>query len=169
MKYFLILIIVLLSGMLVTANDPDIVAPNYDITVTDKNKTINLIIPSSIGQISYASIDKGEEDTLINCLVSLGEIEDLNVKTSTYNIKRIVADISIYTVSKHDEQFKIMMVYTKPELRLEDNLTKTDQRCGFLNSVEPTTRWIGNVNIDQTTIIVTPDGNEIYVKINKSK
>jgi hypothetical protein len=169
MKYFLILIIVLLSGMLVRANDPDIVSPNYDITVTDKNKTVDLIIPSSLGQISYASIGEGKEDTLIDCLVSLGEVDDLNVKTSVYNIKRIGADISIYTLSKNNDKFKVMVVYTKPEIRLENNLTHNDHRCDFLNSVSPTTKWFGNLNIGQTTIIMTPDGNELYLQINKSK
>lgn len=169
MKYFLILIIVLLSGMLVNANDPDIVSPNYDIIVTDKYKTVDLIIPSSLGQISYASIGKGKEDTLIDCLVSLGAVDDLNVKTAIYNIKRIGADISIYTVSKNNDQFKVMVVYTKPDMRLEDNLTNNNQRCDFLNSVSPTTKWLGNLNIGQTTIIVTPDGNELYLTINKSK
>jgi hypothetical protein len=155
--------------MLVTANDPDIVSPNYDITVTDKYKTVNLIIPASLGKISYASIGEGKEDTLIDCLVSLGEIDDLNVKTSVYNIKRIGADISIYTLSKNNDQFKVMVAYTKPEIRLEDNLINNSHRCDFLNSVSPTTKWLGNLNIGQTTIIFTPDGNELYLQINKSK
>lgn len=167
MKYFLVMIIAILSAMLVNANDPEIINPQYDVFVTDKKGNLNLVIPSSVGQTSYGTIEKRKDD-LLNCLVSLHDNEE-KAKSVVYNIKKIAADVAVYLISENQGTFKLMVVYTRPELILNDTLNTANTQCNFLNSNSTTTRWFGDVKIGTIVAINALDGNQLYLKIENSK
>jgi len=166
MKFFLLVSVGILSVLLATANEPFNRKLPYTLSITDSQKQLNFSVPTSVGTISYFSTNENNETLLTQCLAGIDVMNQEHIKRLNYNNKQIDADITVFVMSKNDDLFKAMVIYSK----LDDNSIQnksTENLCNSLNGSYSTKKWMVDLSFNKITSIALNENNQLYLKIAK--
>lgn len=166
MKFFLLVSVGILSVLLATANEPFNRKLPYTLSITDSQKQLNVSVPTSVGTISYFSTNESNETLLTQCLAGIDVMSQEHVKRLTYKNQQIDADITVFVMSKKEDLFKAMVIYSKLDDKPIQNKSK-ENVCNSLNGIYSTKKWIVDLSFNKITSITLNENNQLYLKIAK--
>lgn len=158
------------------AQASDVKSPDlYSYKITDKNKTFSVSMATYIGASMPIQITDADKNNIVkkDCVIK----ENHLVSKSTYSVsnayegKEVLISLSPYLYDKDKNAVQTLLVVSESNTKVDGKPITVSETCTINNSTTTikSKTLFKRLNLNETTELKMPDGNDIYVTVEKAK
>lgn len=146
----------------------------YSYKITDRNKSFSVSMVTYIGNNMPLQITDGEKGEIIkkDCVIKENEL----VSKSTYSLnnahegKGILVSVLPYLYDKDKNAVQTLLVVSETNTKVEGKPIVLSETCTINNSTTTikSKTLFKRLNLNEKTELKMPDGNDIYVTVEKA-
>lgn len=157
------------------AHASDVKIPElYSYKITDKNKTFSVSMVTYIGASMPLQITNGDKNNIVkkDCVIK----ENNLVSKGTYSVsnsyegKEIFVSLSPYLYDKDKNAVQTLLVVSESNTKVDGKPIVVSDTCTINNSTTTikSKTLFKRLNLNEKTELKMPDGNDIYVTVEKA-